>query len=200
MPPPAHQMSARGLFLLTDTSPNHNDAHQRITTTTPRCVTNDMCPDVCHPTPNHPRHSTPPTCVINQPHGWPRHPPPRCRPCHPPTPPPASQTQCRRVTTTMADASPTYQHPPTSPLMSPTDASPTQPPTTRIVTHLKTPATSPPARESEGRQGEKMDDGERAGEQIARSCSYSLYIAIIVDLLYILADPYIPANPCKNHG
>src|SRR5271154_5833886 len=114
MPPPAHQMSARCLFLLTDTSPNHNDAHQRITTTTPRCVTNDARPDVCHPTPNHPRHSTPPTCVINQPHGWPRHPPPRCQPRHPPTPP-ASQTRCRRVTTTTADASPTYQHPPTTP-------------------------------------------------------------------------------------
>src|ERR1700677_1432383 len=200
MPPPTHQMSARGLFLLTDTSPNHNDAHQCITTTTPRHVTNDACPDVCHPTPNHPRHSTPPTRVINQPHGWPRHPPPRCRPRHPPPrcrprhppprcppprppprcrarqppTPPASQTRCRCVTTTMADASPTYQHPPTT-THHPRHHPPTRRrtrtnPATRIIhltcstttatgciTHLKTPAASPPARESEGETG--REDG-----------------------------------------
>src|ERR1700677_2317858 len=57
-------------------------------------------------------------------------------------------------------------------------------------------------RQSKGEVKENRTQGrsERASERIARSCSYSLYIAIIVDLLYILTDPYIPANPCKNRG
>src|ERR1700677_3988839 len=89
----------------------------------------------------------------------------------------------------------THQHDarraPTPPPASPT--SPAQPPWQ--------PAASPTSTHRprhhqqgrvRGRQGEKMDDGERAGEQIARSCSYSLYIVTIVELLYIPADPYIP--------
>src|ERR1700677_3223124 len=76
------------------------------------------------------------------------------------------------------------------------------PPTTNITTtrhhhHRQNHNTNAPNMHLNHKE---MDDGERAGERIARSCSYSLYITIIVDLLYILADPYIPANPCKNHG